>query len=207
MFLECGEENVLSREPPYREGELCVKRTPPVPEQEVISAVSSYHLQRFTQRWRLQSPSPLLFSSASPWLMLDQRSQSAEAVIIEAAEGAEPPPPQPRGSINISQIRLQKNTVFIRDLCKLWRRVSPSILCGEPFFLLSAFGVWQKFAYFRLKRVTDLHINRASWLEFAAFRCETEITPTEQKQSFGFIVRDEGFLKEMLHGFLLRLFS
>lgn len=111
-----------------------------MPEQEVISAVSSYHLQRFTQRWRLQSPSLFLFSSASPWLMLDQRSQSAEPVIIEAAEGAEPHPPQPWGSINISQIRLQKNTVFIRDLCKLWRRVSPSILCGESF--LSFVCIW-----------------------------------------------------------------
>lgn len=53
---------------------------------------------------------------------------------------ATPPTPQPWGSINISQIRLQKNTVFIRDLCKLWRRVSPSILCGEPF--LSFVCIW-----------------------------------------------------------------
>lgn len=129
---------------------------------------------------------------------LDQRSQSAEPVIIEAAEGAEPLPPSPWRSINISQIRLQKNTVFIRDLCKLWRRVSPSILCGETFFLLSALCVWQKFAYFRLKRVTDLHINRASWWECGALRCETEITQTEQKQSFSFIARDKCRLTETL---------
>lgn len=133
-------------------------------------------------------PPTTTFSLALPVCgsTLDQRSQSAEPVIIEAAEGAEPLPPSPWRSINISQIRLQKNTVFIRFLCKLWRRVSPSILCGEPFFLLSALCVWQKFAYFRLKRVTDLHINRASWWECGALRCETEITQTEQKQSFSF---------------------
>lgn len=34
-------------------------------------------------------------------------------------------------------------------------------MCGEAFFLLFALCVQEKFAYFRAKRVIELHINRA----------------------------------------------
>lgn len=93
---------------------------------------------------------------------MNQRSQSAEPVIIEAAEGAEPRPPYPDARSTISQIRLQKNTVH-SGICVNCGDgyLSLSALCGEAFFLLFALCVQEKFAYFRAKRVIDLHINRA----------------------------------------------
>lgn len=139
-----------------------------MPEQEVISAASSYtsFAEIHPEMATANSLSLSLSSSASLWLHVALRSISgSEEPVCKASHnrscrGSRVPAPPFRRSINISQIRLQKNTVFIRDLCKLWRRVSLSALCGETFFLLSAFCVQQKFAYFRLKRVTDLHINR-----------------------------------------------
>lgn len=109
---------------------------------------------------------PLPVGGSTPLCVqsVDQRSQSAEPVIIEAAEGAEPLPPptpsQPRRSINISQIRLQKNTVFIQDLCKLWRRVSLShSFLSFVGLLLSDRGLLTS----DRRGLQGLHINRAGW--------------------------------------------
>lgn len=68
---------------------LTFKPTPPVPERKVIStlqiALAEIHPEMAA--WRPPRPhAPLVCGSA-----LDQRSHSAGPVIIQAAEGAEPP--------------------------------------------------------------------------------------------------------------------
>lgn len=142
-----------------------------MPEQEVISTASSLDITYWdSPRDGDCTPSLSLSSSASLWLHVALRpiSGSEEPVCgashNRGCRGSRVPALRPRRSINISQIRLQKNTVFIQDLCKLWRRVSLSLHCVASLsFSLSAFCVRHKFAYFRLKRVIDLHINRAGW--------------------------------------------
>lgn len=115
-----------------------------------------YPLLRSARRWRLTLPHTL----SLPGSTLDQRSQSAEPVIIRGCGGSRFPPPHPtppssptRRSINISQIRLQKNTVFILNLCKLRKRVSPSTLCGEPF----------PFFFFCLTEVSWIQMDESYW--------------------------------------------
>ena len=130
-----------------------------MPEQEVIGTASSSDTAYWDSPRDGGSLSPLSLplpvGGSTPLCVqsVDQRSQSAEPVIIEAAEGAEPLPPP-------TQIRLQKNTVFIQDLCKLWRRVSLSLSFLSFVGLLSSdrgllTSDW--------RGLQGLHVNRAGW--------------------------------------------
>lgn len=148
-----------------------------------------YRLPRFTQRWRLAKipTTPLPPSHTLPSLRLragseeplcrasHNRGRSGSRVPVCLLQPL--PPPSPWRSINISQIRLQKNTVFIRRLCKLRRRVSPFVSRGQ---------VFSCFAYFFFFLCMCIQLRRVSELSHKQ-NCVLEVTNIQADHHFTFV--------------------
>jgi len=157
---------------PREERALAFKRAPPVQKHKDINTASSPDIpsERFTQRWRLQTPSLSLSLPLSPSLSLCLCQSvapcwSASNQWIRGAShnrgcrGSRAPGPPPPRTPTLGQHlpdRITKEYCFQSGIYVNCRGGYLS-----PFLSFVVFR--QKFAYFRPKRVKDLHINRDGW--------------------------------------------
>lgn len=160
---------------------LTFKPTPPVPERKVISSATSLDITRRDSPRdggleTLTMPPPPPRTLTSLLLRAGSEEPLCRASHNRGRRGSRAPvyllrplpQPLPWRSVDIFQIRLQKNTVFICCLCKLRRWVSPFVSHGRVSFFFACFicvcaSNWRASRNHHINRTICQSAERASW--------------------------------------------